>query len=139
MRDGYLVPLLDPRIDTLDEGDHAAAPAGIDVVGPKEVADVYDVVGLLSLRTGRAASPLADGGRLEASLSGTIDLSALRPARDEAELARCTDCYLDQPLADGLRRLRVSLAAGTTRLGGLSLWAQTDRRIRWDLYLAPRP
>lgn len=141
LRDGFLVPLLDPRIDTLDEGDHSAAPAGIDVIGPKEVADVYDVVGLLSPATGRATFTLADGGRLEASLSGSgsVDLAALRAARDEAELALCTGCYLDTPLADGLRRLRISLAAGTTRLGGLSLSAQTDRRVRWDLYLAPMP
>ena len=58
---------------------------------------------------------------------------------DEAELARCTGCYLDTPLADGLRHLRISIAAGTTQLGGLSLSAQTDRRVRWDLYLAPMP
>lgn len=135
LRDGYLVPLLDPRVDTLDDSDHSGAPTGLDVTGPKDIADVYDVVGLLSLRTGRAAFTLADGGRLEATFTGSVDLQALRAAHDEADLARCTDCYLDTQLAGGLRRLRVSLAPGSTRLGGLVLSSQTGRRIRWDLYL----
>src|SRR5262249_17790067 len=54
--DGQLVPLLDPRIETLALGDHPG------VVGPAEVADVYDVVGLLSRATGGARFVLADGG-----------------------------------------------------------------------------
>ncbi len=138
LRDGHLLPLLDPRIDTLDDGDHSSAPAGVDVIGPREVADVYDVVGLLSLRTGRAAFTLADGGRLEASFTGGLDLAALRPARDDADLASCTGCYRDTQLAMGLRRLRVSLGEGSVKLGGLDLLTKTGRRVRWDLYLVEK-
>lgn len=138
LRDGHLVPLLDPRIDTLDDGDHSGAPAGVDVTGPKEVADVYDVVGLLSLRTGHASFVLADGAKLAAELTGRVDLTKLRTARGEADLASCGDCYLDAPPSSGARRLRISLASGSGTFGGLSLSAlslKTSRRIRWDLYL----
>lgn len=136
LRAGQLVPLLDPTIDTLDEGDHAGAPAGVDIVSPKEVADVYDVVTLLSPTAASAAFTLADGTQLEATRAGAIDVSGLRPARDDADLASCVGCYRDQTPAPGLRRLRVSVANGTAVLGGLTLRGNTGRRLRWDVYWA---
>ena len=54
--DGTLLPLLDPTIDTL------ADETNPDVVGPGDVADVYDVVGMISKSTGAAQFTLADGG-----------------------------------------------------------------------------
>lgn len=135
LRDGHVVPLLDPRIDTLDDGDHSGAPAGVDVIGPREVADVYDAVALISKRVGRANFTFANGNQLVASYTGGLDLSSLRAARDEADLATCIGCYKDTPLADGLRRLQVSLSDGGVKLGGLTLLSKTGRRIRWDLYL----
>ena len=136
LRAGQLVPLLDPRIDTLDEGDHSGAPAGVDVVSPREVADVYDVVGLLSAQAARAEFTLAEGKRLSAELAGAVDLSALRPARDEADLATCTGCYRETAVTADLKRLRVSVTDGETTLGGLRLRGNSGRRLRWDLYLA---
>lgn len=128
LRDGHLVPLLDPSIDTLAEEDLP------DVIGPRDVAGVYDVVGLVSKEAGRAAFTLWDGGALEVSFRGGLAPPALPAAADEGELAACAGCYLVEPLAGGLTRVRIS-ASGDVGAGGLALRARVERRVRWDLYL----
>jgi sulfoquinovosidase len=129
LRDGYLVPLLDPSIQTLDDRDHPG------VVGPAEVADVYDVVGLLSREIGAASFTLWDGGTLAVTWTGAIVPGALTAAASAAELATCNGCYLVENLGGGLGRVRVSSADAEVVAGGLTLRADVGRRVRWDLYL----
>lgn len=130
LRDGQLVPMLDERIDTLAEEDHP------EVVGPGDVADVLDVVGLLSTRAGQAGFALYDGGSLQATWRGGLAAPAgLSEASSEQELADCAGCWLSQQLGGGLSRMRVSAPAGSLSAGGLQLTAESARRIRWDLYL----
>ncbi len=130
LRDGYLVPLLDPTIDTLSEEDHA------EVVGPADVADVYDVAGVLSTDSGEARFELADGGTLAATLDGAFAAPALTEAADAAELSTCTPgCYLTEDLGAGVTRVRITHDGGTLDAGGLHLASDTGRRARWDLYL----
>ncbi len=133
LRAGRLVPLLDPTIDTLAEEDHP------EVVGPGDVADVYDVVGLLEAGGEPAVFTLWDGERLEARWDGGWSPPAgLAAAADEAELATCVGCYRADEAGAGLRRVRISLAAGAgpVAAGGLTLMADSARRLRWDLHLA---
>jgi alpha-glucosidase (family GH31 glycosyl hydrolase) len=129
LRDGYLVPLLDPRIDTL------APEASAEIVGPGDVADVYDVVGLLS-RGKRGAFALEDGGTLEAEHAGAFAAPALEEAKAGPDLASCAGCWRADPMGAGLRRVRVSHGGGDLAAGGLMLRAHAGRRVRWDLYLA---
>lgn len=129
LRAGYLVPLLDPAIATLAEGGHPG------IVGPAEVAGVYDVVGLLAAGQD-AAFTLQEGGALRASLRGAFAAPTLPLAKSEADLATCAGCWLAQDLP-GVRRVRISHAGGTLDAGGLHLESQTGRRARWDLYLLP--
>lgn len=114
--DGELVPLLDASIDTLV--DPAAPSSG--VIGPSAVADVYDVVGLLSASAGRAQFTLADGGTLTATYGGN--------------LAPCAGCTVT-PIGARVRRLQVQ-ATGAVDAGGLHLSSSgVSRRLRWDLYV----
>ena len=129
LRDGYLVPLLDPTIDTLDDGDHPG------VVGPRDVADVYDVVGLVSTTTGGATFTLWDGGTLGVTWRGGLAAGTLTPAAAAADLATCDGCYLSEDLASGLQRLRLSSSEAAVTAGGLEVQAAVVRRVRWDLYL----
>ncbi|HEY3357227.1 MAG TPA: TIM-barrel domain-containing protein [Polyangia bacterium] len=130
LRDGFLVPLLDPAIDTLAEEELAA------IVSPPDVADVYDVVGLLSPATGAARFTLWDGGELGATLGGAFAPPALAEAASEADLATCAGCWRRDDLGGGLARIRIS-ATGDVAAGGLTLHAAVGRRVRWDLHLAP--
>ena len=112
--DGTLLPLLDPTIDTL------ADETNPDVVGPGDVADVYDVVGMISKSTGAAQLTLADGGTLAASYTGN--------------LAACATCTVTQ-LGARLQRLQVETTAAVDA-GGLHLSSTAvSRRLRWDLYI----
>jgi alpha-glucosidase (family GH31 glycosyl hydrolase) len=117
LRDGYLIPMLDPTIDTLSDESHP------EVVGPTDVATVYDVVGLVSLRSGAAHFVVHDGSRFDVSYSGQV----AAPANGTLE-----------ELGSGLRRLRVSVEAGASAVsaGGLRLLAESKRRTRWDIYVA---
>jgi sulfoquinovosidase len=128
LRDGYLVPLLDASIETLDDRDHPG------VVGPNEVADVYDVVGLVSTETGAASFTLWDGGTLAVTWSGGFAPGPLTQVTDEAELATCNGCYLQEDLG-GFARVRISSSEAEVVAGGLTLAEHVDRRVRWDLYL----
>ncbi|MBN2492986.1 MAG: glycoside hydrolase family 31 protein [Deltaproteobacteria bacterium] len=131
LRDGHLIAMLDPSIDTLSEESRP------EIVGPADVDDVYDVVGLVSTATGAAQLAIYDGTQLELHWDGTLREPALPEAASEQELADCDGCYLIETLSERLGRLRVSAAAGTLSAGGLVLEASGERRIRWDLYLAP--
>jgi alpha-glucosidase (family GH31 glycosyl hydrolase) len=129
LRAGQLVPLLDPSIDTLAPEDLAT------VIGPSEVADVYDVVGLLS-QGDDAAFTLADGGTLRASLDGPFAPPGLAVAPDEASLSVCVPgCYLVDTVSADLDRVRISHEGGSVEGGGLIVTADVDRRVRWDLYI----
>ncbi len=112
--DGTLLPLLDPTIDTVTDETNAT------VVGPGDVADVYDVVGMISTATGTAQFTLADGGTLSATYSGNV--------------AACATCTLT-PLAPRLQELQVE-TTGDVDAGGLHLSSTAvSRRLRWDLYI----
>ena len=129
LRDGALVPLLDPSIDTLADWQHPP------VVGPSDVADVYDVVGFVSTQTGSASFDVWDGTTLAVTWQGTFAPGSLTPAADERALATCDGCFLQQSLGAGLSRVRVSARPGTIAAGGLTLTSQSSRRVRWDLFL----
>ncbi len=132
LREGQLVPLLDPTIDTLAEENDPI------IIGPADVATVYDVVGLLTPSAGHAAFALSDGGKLAATWSGAFQPPSSPQAVSEAELGTCAACWLMDSLPallpDRVIRVRVS-ASGDVTAGGLALSAQSARRIRWDLYL----
>jgi alpha-glucosidase (family GH31 glycosyl hydrolase) len=112
--DGTLLPLLDPTIDTVADESNPT------VVGPGDVADVYDVVGLISTASGTARFTLADGGTPSATYAGN--------------LAACASCTVTR-LGPRLQRLQVE-ATGDVSAGGLALSASgVSRRLRWDLYI----
>jgi sulfoquinovosidase len=112
--DGTLLPLLDPTIDTVADESNAT------VVGPGDVADVYDVVGMISTASGAARFTLADGGTLSATYAGNV--------------AACTSCTLTR-LGSRLQRLQVE-AQSDVDAGGLHLSSSAvSRRLRWDLYI----
>ncbi|MEM9189601.1 MAG: TIM-barrel domain-containing protein [Myxococcota bacterium] len=130
LRDGHLIPLLDPTIDTLAEETNA------DVIGRADVADVYDVVGFVSTATGEASFTLAGGEVLQARWTGGFQAPTGTETADEAELSTCTElCFLVEDLASGVRRVRISSPSGAATAGGLALESAAGRRIRWDLFL----
>jgi alpha-glucosidase (family GH31 glycosyl hydrolase) len=112
--DGGLIPMLDPSIDTL------AVETSSTVIGPTDVADVYDVVGAISRATGRATFTLAGGGTLEADYNGLA--------------IACTGCTVT-PLGPRVQRVQVSASADVSA-GGLMLHASgIARTLRWDIYV----
>jgi hypothetical protein len=130
LRAGYLVPLLDPTIDTLAE-EHDP-----NIVSPADVAEVYDVIGLLTPGEGGDATfTLYDGGTLRATWSGGFAAPSLKNVPTDQQLATCTGCYRTTTLAPNLERVQISLPDGVTVAGGLTLSSKTGRRVRWDLYL----
>jgi alpha-glucosidase (family GH31 glycosyl hydrolase) len=135
LREGRLLPLLDPRIDTLSDEDDP------EIVGPGDVAGVLDVVAFLAVGGAPAEFTLYDGTRLEASWSGTLELAEVPEAPSEVALLDCGTCRLDEPLGEGLTRLRLTLPARDACFdaGGLRLCAATHRATRWDLYLLGGP
>ncbi len=130
VRAGYLVPLLDPTIDTLAEESSAA------IVSPADVADVYDVVGVLAPQATDAHVALHDGAVLRAHTTAAFAPPALPLATSDDDLATCTACYRTTALADGVTRVQISVT-GAVDAGGLHLESTSNRRIRWDLFLAP--
>lgn len=108
--DGQLVPMLDATIDTL------APESDASIVGPDDVAGVYDVVGVLSPATGAAHFTLADGTTLDATYTGG--------------LTACAGCTVT---TIGARVKRVQITGPVT--GALTTSATTSRQVRWDLYL----
>jgi alpha-glucosidase (family GH31 glycosyl hydrolase) len=134
--DGGLVPLLDPGIDTLSEEDDE------DIVGPDDVAEVYDVWGFLTPDTGVARMELWDGSILDVTWDGTTAGLAdclgasLDVAADEEELSTCGACFLLEEPTAGLTRARISMpSSGALACAGLGLDWLGERRLRWDLWL----
>jgi len=111
------MPMLDATIDTLNN------ESDPDVVGPSDVADVYDVVGLVSLRSKSAQFTLYDGSRFAVTYQGNLSAPAGGTVDD---------------LGSGLHRVRVTVEPGTTAItaGGLQLTSDSKRRTRWELYVA---
>jgi hypothetical protein len=112
--DGQLVPLLDPTIDTL------AAEMSPDVIGPTDVADVYDVTGVISKARGTAGFTLAGGATLTAQYDGSA--------------VACGGCTVTQ-ISARVQRVQVETTNDLT-VGGLRVASTgVTRRLRWDLYL----
>jgi len=129
LRDRALIPLLDPSIDTLADEDHP------EVVGPADVAGVYDLVGFLA-GAGSARFALYDGDQFAADLTGPVaPPGGLVEAADDGELASCDACYRIDALAGGVTRVRITTSEPAVTAGGLALSASSARRIRWDIYL----
>jgi hypothetical protein len=128
LRDGGLLPLYDPSIETLVDTP-AGDPKPLGIIGPRDVAAVYDVVGFVTVATGAAQFSLADGD-LTVTWKGGFDASQLT----SGDPATCEGCYLKSDLA-GATRVQIS-SSSAVQAGGLSLQSTTGRRIRWDLYLA---
>jgi alpha-glucosidase (family GH31 glycosyl hydrolase) len=128
LREAHLIPMLDDSIQTLDDGMHPG------IIGPADVASVYDVVGLLA--NGDSASfTLYDGGTLTATLNGAFAPPSFPMAATEADLKTCTQCWRSDAIGT-LTRIRITTNSDVAA-GGLSLKAQTMRSTRWDVYLAP--
>ncbi len=129
LRDGGVLPLLDPSIDTLAEESHP------DVVGPADVADVYDVVGFVSPEVGSGRIELADGSAMFVNWTGDFEAPFGFDEVDEDTLASCDGCYRVDELADGVQRIRISATSPSLAAGGLAVEHSTERRIRCDLYV----
>jgi len=130
LRAGYLVPLLDPTVDTLAEETDAA------IVSAADVATVYDVVGLLRMgQTARFA--VYDGTTVQAAYTGAVSSPTLSAVTTDGELATCTACYRRTTLAPNLERMQITVTTGAVTAGGLTVSHTGARRIRWDLYLTP--
>ena len=112
--DGAVIPMLDPTIDTL------AVETSPTVIGPSDVADVYDVVVAISRATGSAAFTLADGSTLSAHYDGSP--------------IACTGCTVT-PIGTRVQRVQVDATADIAA-GGLSLHSVgVTRSLRWDVYV----
>jgi alpha-glucosidase len=129
LRPGQIVPLLDDSIDTL------AVESNPDVVGPSDVADVYDATVLLSPSVPEAHFVLDDGSVLEARLLETEN--ALECALPAGELEHCEGCAQINARPDHVHRVRAS-GHGQLRVGDVELRSSSVRRIRWDVFVADR-
>ncbi len=133
-REGTLVAMLDPRVETLvpDERD--------DVVSAREVDGVLDVRGAVRRGDPRATASLADETALEA-LAG--DGAPALPqgytmAASDDELATCARCGRVDALSSGGARVRLTTeGAMESRVaaGALTLSHRATRalRVRWDV------
>ncbi len=130
LRDGHPIVLLDPTIDTL------AQETSDEVVGPTDVAGVYDVVAFVSTDVGHASCALHDGDTFSFFWTGGFAPPAgYTPASSEADLASCALCYLVDDLGSGLVRVRITGPASDLTAGGLSVFTSSDRTLRLDLFL----
>jgi alpha-glucosidase len=108
---GTLIPMLDPTIDTL------ATETSTTVIGPTDVADVYDVVGAIAKTAGFT---FADASSLAATYDGTA--------------IACTGCTVTR-IGPRVQRVQVE-ATSDVAAGGLTLHSTgVTRRLRWDLYV----
>lgn len=135
LRDGAIVPLLDPAIDTLSDEENPT------VIGPGDVADVWDVVAFISPTKKTAEWTGPGGAKLSIAWTGGLSDPPLPRVSLEAELALCGGCFLVEDIAAGLRRARIVAAAspamdGVITAGGLRLLNHGPRRVRWDVYVA---
>ncbi len=129
LRDGYLVPMLDPSIDTLLDGYHPG------INGPADIPKVYDVVGLVSTDTGTADFVLWNNEMLDVTWTGGFSPPPFPRAAGDADLATCGQCWTSETISPGLTRVRITSPATDVVAGGLHLQADSTYKIRWDLYL----
>jgi hypothetical protein len=113
--------LLDATIDTLVQESNPA------VVGPSDVASVYDVVALLSASAPRAELRLYDGSVLSATLRKHEPQPADGRARAASQARKQTP--------DGETRRVMVEGVGALQVGELELRSTSTRRIRWDVTL----
>ena len=112
--DGALIPMLDPTIDTL------APETSATVIGPSDVATVYDVAGALSRATADSTFALADGSTLAAHYDGSA--------------IACAGCTVTR-IGPRVQRVQVTATTNVTA-GGLTLKSTgVTRSLRWDLYV----
>ncbi len=134
LRDGSLIPMFDPTIETLQDAD----PPNPAVIGPSAVAGVLDVVGFLSAGM-NASFTTCQGQTFTAAYAGQFAPPSLPLAASASglDLSTCTGCYLTTPLAGGLTRVQISVAADApaTSAGGLTVGASPGLRVRYDLFL----
>jgi alpha-D-xyloside xylohydrolase len=136
LRSGGIVPLLDPRVQTL------ARATATDVVDLEDVTGIYDVRAAIDVTAGAGTITLTDGNKLDVALAaGAVTLPAgLAVATSEAELSTCAACGLIEPVA-GVQRVRISKLLGgndTTTAGALTLtYTGLGARIRWDVAVLP--
>lgn len=129
LRDGYLIPMLDPSIQTLMDNNHPG------ITGPSDVAGVYDVVGLVSTDTARADFVFWNNETLDVTWTGGFSPPAFAQATSEADLATCGQCWSTETISPQLTRVRITSSSPEVTAGGLILKANSSRKIRWDLYL----
>lgn len=131
LRDGGIVPMLDPSIETLGK------PTEPNVVGVEQVADRLDVV--VALSAGKSATiTLADGTTLRAERASASGAPSSLEVVAEAALASCErGCVNDTPEATVDRlRLTTPLESTTTYTHEdltLEVHARAPRRVRWDV------
>ncbi len=131
LKDGGIVPLLDPSIETLAPATEST------VVSPEKVKDRLDV--LVALTPGRDASiTLADGTRLVARRAAASGAPSNLPEVAPDALATCEGGCVSASAEGGVDRLRLTTPLGTDYVvthGDVTLEAHgpTARRVRWDV------
>jgi hypothetical protein len=133
-RAGTIIPLLDPRVETL------VADQRSDVTSAAEVADVMDARAVVRAADPRVSAALADGTTFEAQASErAVALPAgYTMAATEAELSACARCGRIDALTTGGTRVRLtseSAVTATVSAGSLTLTHRAPRamRARWDV------
>ena len=129
LREGGIIPLLDDQIDTL------ASENSEDIVGPSDVSEIYDIIGLVGESDETVVFDNWGGGTLEVDYRGGFAPPDLPIAADPADLKRCDGCWLEEEAPEGVRRIRISSTAETVVAGGLQLRHDVGRQVRWDLFL----
>ncbi len=130
LKDGGLVPLLDPSIETLAP---ASAPG---VVTLEQVKDRLDV--LVALSAGNEARlTLADGTELVARRTPASGPESGLPEAPPDQLSSCEGC-VNVSVSGGVDRLRLTtplVAASVFTHGDVTLEARgpAARRVRWDV------
>jgi len=131
LKDGGIVPLLDPSIETLAP---ATEPG---IVTLDQVKDRLDV--LVALSPGRDAKiVLADGTELLARRAAASAPPSALPAVGPEELAICETGCVNESVEGMVDRLRITTPLGpahTVTHGDVTLEVRgpTPRRVRWDV------
>lgn len=133
-RAGTVVPMLDPRVETLAPDQRA------DVTSAAEVADVMDARAVVRAGEATASATLTDGTVYEVqATTGAVALPAgYTMAATEAELPTCARCARIDALPTGGTRLRINTEAAmttTVTAGSVTVTHRAPRamRTRWDI------
>lgn len=134
LKEGGIVPMLAPDVDTLADTDHPW------------VVDMYDRQGVLYVRAAvtadapKASISLVDGCSLSMELTGdTLSLADGMRHISEDEVGLCASCGRIDDMSDGTRRIRVS-TLGSMGMPGMELVASgADDRllVHWDIIVLP--